>query len=605
MLFVWNVWWMRQVLSASQSIFWCPSLFAPFGVSLTLNTLAPLPSGIVALLPAGTLAATNVLIAGHLFLNFAVTHALAWRATRSHAASAVAALAFAWSPYVGTHLAGHFNLIGAWVLPLTALAFDCAATRASVTRAVLLGVVVGACIYIEYYYAVYAAVLVATLAAHRMIGIGLVARPRARWQAVALGVIGVLLTIALLAIAIVLSSGGRTFRLAGATISMHGVDNPVAAAGLLLLLAAAVVWLPRVRLRIEHDAAVTVLRVLVIAAATAILIAAPVLISAFRLWLAGDYVSQTYFWRSAPRGIDLATLVLGNPAGFLTKDLSLRAYGHFGIDVVEQTAWMAPAAVLLAIAAVVLRRSEQATRTWMVVAAAFGIWALGPFLAMFGERVNVLLPAILIRYVPVVANARVPARAIVLVYLAVAMLAACGFAALRSRGARFPALALAGVLVIDYAPRPVDVFRLDRPSIYDVIKSDPSPGVVCELPLGLRDSFGEHGRFDSRVLWYQTLHERPMTGGFVSRLPPRVIEGYRDSPILGSLVRLSGGSPLNDEAIPVRSDAAVALKAMKIRYFVVDTEASPPALLEYVRALPVRQLGSDAGRTLYVLDGSR
>ena len=51
-------------------------------------------------------------------------------------------------------------------------------------------------------------------------------------------------------------------------------------------------------------------------------------------------------------------------------------------------------------------------------------------------------------------------------------------------------------------------------NLYDVLARQTGPGSVCELPIGLRDGFGELGRLDMRVLYYQTLHGRPITGGF-------------------------------------------------------------------------------------------
>ena len=76
--FVWNAWWMHQVLSGGGSFFRTPLLFAPFGVDLTLHTHTALPSAAAALLfPGSAVVGTNLLIAVHLFLNFATTYALA------------------------------------------------------------------------------------------------------------------------------------------------------------------------------------------------------------------------------------------------------------------------------------------------------------------------------------------------------------------------------------------------------------------------------------------------------------------------------------------------------------------------------------------------
>jgi hypothetical protein len=62
--FVWNTWWMHQVLSGDGSFFRTPLLFAPFGVDLTLHTHTALPSAAAALLfPGSAVVGTNLLIA--------------------------------------------------------------------------------------------------------------------------------------------------------------------------------------------------------------------------------------------------------------------------------------------------------------------------------------------------------------------------------------------------------------------------------------------------------------------------------------------------------------------------------------------------------------
>ena len=52
--------------------------------------------------------------------------------------------------------------------------------------------------------------------------------------------------------------------------------------------------------------------VLVLAAVGGVLVA-PLAVNAVHLIVNGDYVTQQNFWRSAPDGIDLLTLALGNP----------------------------------------------------------------------------------------------------------------------------------------------------------------------------------------------------------------------------------------------------------------------------------------------------
>src|SRR5581483_10621561 len=96
-------------------------------------------------------------------------------------------------------------------------------------------------------------------------------------------------------------------------------------------------------------------------------------------------------------------------------------------------AWLGIVPLLLAGYALTYRRRDPAVRRWVFIGAVFGIWALGPHLILFGWNSGAVLPQALLRYIPIAANARIPGRAMVVVYLALAMLGAIGFSELRSR----------------------------------------------------------------------------------------------------------------------------------------------------------------------------
>ena len=649
--FVWNGWWMREALTTHVSPFHTPMLFAPWGVDLALNTHTALPAAFAALLSRrmSILAATNYVVALHLYLNFVIAFALAHRVTRQMAAAILAALIFGWSPYIGAHLAGHFNLIAAWVLPLVALLLIDALEIGTVASRVLLGIALGITVYVDYYYAVYATALVACLTLARSISFQPMPRVRGRGEIITLRALGGVGAVGALLIVFVAVTGGTVISFGGGRISMRGVDNLVAAAGLLALIAAMVAWLPSVRVGVARQSLAVDARRLVVPLALALLVASPVVAAGLSLWRHGDYVTQRYLWRSAPPGVDVGTALLGNPVGLLWGRLPASLYAALHIDLVEQIAWFGPAVTALAVIAIAsaqnvpswrandavpaddpgpvegsdssgttcprkVRKRGQTpihttaaqsgvrpqVRAWTAAGAVFLIWALGPFLVAFGRHVHVLLPATLVRFMPIVSNARIPGRAIVVVYLAAAVLAACGFAALRQRGRATLAWLLFAAVVLDYAPRTAQVFHVERPSIYDVLRTHPAPGGVCELPLGLRDGFGERGRFDSRVLFYQTIHQRPIAGGFVARLPPRIVAAYDADRILGPLLRLSEGQPLASERTLEPSEGSDALIAHGFRFVVIDRELAPRDLLTFTdRALKLREIARDGNRVLY------
>jgi hypothetical protein len=126
---------------------------------------------------------------------------------------------------------------------------------------------------------------------------------------------------------------------------------------------------------------------------------------------------------------------------------------------------------------------------------------------------------------------------------------------------------------------------------------------VCELPLGLRDGFGERGSFDDRVLFYQTIHQRPLVGGFVARLPPSVLAAYENDPLLAGLLRLSAGDELeHTPPLPDRELALDKLRENGIRFIVLDRGRASPKLIEYVeRVLPVSLIAEEHERSLYLV----
>jgi hypothetical protein len=130
-------------------------------------------------------------------------------------------------------------------------------------------------------------------------------------------------------------------------------------------------------------------------------------------------VTQLYYWRSAPAGIDAATLLFGNPFHSLFGPVVQRFYRvGAGISLVEGGAWLGLAPLGLAIYAVRHQWRDPAVRRLLVIGLMFFTWALGPHLLVLGRNTGMILPQTLLRYIPIASNARMPGRAMVVVYLA-------------------------------------------------------------------------------------------------------------------------------------------------------------------------------------------
>ena len=549
---LWSFWWAREALARADASFWkTDALFAPLGTTLVLHTGTPL------LTLAGALAfpasdspvlLNDIFIALGVFLNGVCAYAAAFHAVRQRRAALVAGIIFALSPCLVARIEGHLNLLHAWGLPLVVLSVARLREAPTLARGALLGLTLGAIAYIDYYYFVFGVVLAPLLIVASLWRLTFERTPPTGLRR-SLAFIGLGLAIVAIVLAIAIQvSGGGQMMLAGRRLSLTGTFNLRLGAWMATVLAAWA-WLgPRVRI-LPAEGTVdrrSVLRACAVSLATAIVALAPLGVEAFELVQSREYVSQHYRWRSAPGGIDIASLVLGNPRGALWASFPSVAYARAGIDSVESATWLGLVpTVLLALAFARLRRAAP-IRVWLVALAVFFVWSLGPFLTCWDTNTGVLLPQALARYVPIVNNARLPGRAYVGVVLMVSLVAAAAWRELgSSRRSTFAAVLL--LLLVDYWPAPTPVLALGRPALDEALRGMPR-GVVLELPFGIRDGFGEVGRPNHRALYFQTLHGHPMAGGFVARLAPQTRDAYRSDPIFGPLLTLSAGEV--DESRP-------------------------------------------------------
>jgi hypothetical protein len=163
-------------------------------------------------------------------------------------------------------------------------------------------------------------------------------------------------------------------------------------------------------------------------------------------------------------------------------------------------------------------------------------------------------------------------------------------------------------VLADNLPAPYQLLPLERPEIYSVLRDRPEPGAVCELPVGTQDGFGTIGMLDPRVLFYQTIHGRPIVGGMISRLPKSVRAGYEGDLVLSALLRLSDPQPWDaiTRALPTRQQTIDSLTAKGIGFVMLDRRSAPEALVTFVeQELRLVEVARDGRRTLYrVASGS-
>jgi len=603
--FLWNLWWMRHVLATpGLPYFHTTHLFYPFGTTIADHPHCALPALVAATLlkPLSIVAAYNVLLLAFLIANMAAMYALAWTLLDSagagprRRAAVAAAIVFGLSPYVAAHLLGHFDLVAVWVLPAFALALHRAVDRASNRAAIAAGLVLAAAAYTAYYYVVYLCLFtIAYLAAWALRtkatrGSAAAGGHAVRWLLLAAAIAAAGLGLAIAA------TGGGSIDAGGITISGRTPQNALTVAWICMLAWLALTWRPRIAWSVAAPGAVKrAVAIASIVAATFAAGAAPLFWEAAKLVARGEYVSPAYGWRSAPRGVDVVAPLLGHPLHPIMREVSARAYDAIAADRVEAIAWLGLAPIVILLLTRGSRRGVEEARRWRVVAGVFLLWALGPFLLVAGFDTGLKLPEILARFFPFVANARMPGRAIVVVYMALGLLLAFGLAraAAAPTSLRRPAVQwlVVAIIVFEYWDAPIPLTPLDRPAVYQALAVAPA-GAVCEVPFGIGDGLSVGvGSQDRRVLFYATQHEHPLVGGYIGRMPPRARERIEGMAVAGPLLR--GGGRVDG--------AGGSFDAAPCRYLVVNRAASTTAELEYVVRLPADRIASDDGRDLYRL----
>ena len=613
--FLSSFWWMREAVSSGADFFQATHLFAPVGADLTLHTHLALPAFVGATLLASlpVAAALNITVLLSFVLNGWCTYWLAWRLTGDRAASLVAGFIFAASPFIAARLTGHFNLAAAWVIPLTAIAVleGLRHQRAGARLAWMAsaGVVAAAAMYIDYYlviYAITAAIVIAVLTARDWSVTH--ARQQSRLRRAASTVALTLVAIQGLLIVAIAMTGGFAIEIGALRVSARNLFNPLQIFWVLCAIALALRFFPRISSAPRDGWRMSGAGV-ALAFVTFLAASAPILLHAASLVRRGDYVTQQSHWRSAPKGIDTGTLVAGNPFHPAIGARVHALYERTDINPIENSGWLGIVPIVLAVIAIRRHEVRADALRWAIAGGAFFVWSLGHHLMVFGQSTGMTLPAALFRYVPVLNNARMPGRAIVVAYLALAMLAAFALRNWRPRGGGSRSIALVGIaaaIAVDYLPAPFPMTRLDAPQVYSELRDRPEQGAVCELPLGIRDGFGGRGRIDDRIFLYQTIHRRPLVGGFLARLPPSILDAYERDPLLMALLRLSEGQSPDRATLPDRFQATEAFNRIGIAFVVVNQAAASPAMMDYVtQVLPVRKIASDDTRIVFVTAETR
>lgn len=100
------------------------------------------------------------------------------------------------------------------------------------------------------------------------------------------------------------------------------------------------------------------------------------------------------------------------------------------------------------------------------------------------------------------------------------------------------------------------------PSIYFDLAADRDDYAVLEVPISPITSP------IPKWLYYQTIHEKRLVGGFVSRLPPYTLD-FLNSPLIGELACLDEVGEVNKDRL---REGIALLKLHNVRYVIVHRD---------------------------------
>jgi hypothetical protein len=254
-------------------------------------------------------------------------------------------------------------------------------------------------------------------------------------------------------------------------------------------------------------------------------------------------------------------------------DGAYHAFGRPGSGI-EGVAFLGFAPIALALLAI---RERRLPGVWIAVIVVFAALALGPDLHVAGWTVPVVswvMPYRLLAAAPYLDIARVPARFVVMAAMGVAMLAAFGarriLAGASPGGASAIASSLVALIACESLVVPLPTQTTATPRFFERLRAEPGPGVILEAPIP-----SDPARLPVRMLW-QTVHERPVFGGYLSRgLPPIPFDA------VPGFAPLASRSQSNDDIVAydharLNAIGAAILSAYGTDYIVIEKSLARP-----------------------------
>lgn len=302
---------------------------------------------------------------------------------------------------------------------------------------------------------------------------------------------------------------------------------------------------------------------------------------------------------------DLMSFFLPSHLHPLLGQFTLNLYSNIPSWPAEQVNFIGY--TVLGLSALAFLKSKRKTdiKFWLISTLFFTIISLGPILHFNGafsftdSNLKIPLPyQLLYSTVPFLKNCRTVGRFFVIATLGYSVLAGYGFSELlkyKPERKKLIFTIVGFLLIFEYLCIPYPTTQVNVPDFYYKISNDTNNYAVLEIPQN-----SNAGYMDFQYLYYQTIHNKPLVGGYAARYPANVSDFQRKTPFIKELQYYSLGAKdiLQENVTDIGTSV---LNANNIRYVIIHKNQLSSEQLDFVNDLLNKTLKTEP--EIYAEDG--
>ncbi|HEY3361939.1 MAG TPA: hypothetical protein VGK06_09000 [Methanosarcina sp.] len=249
-------------------------------------------------------------------------------------------------------------------------------------------------------------------------------------------------------------------------------------------------------------------------------------------------------------------------------------YNNFSGNTSENTTFIGYTVILLSSFAALRLKRNKYVKFWLIAALFFSLISLGPLLHVNGNtsftvfNTTVPLPYLaLYHLIPFLDNCRTPGRFFVIASLSFAVLAGYGVSELQKfnkYNKKVAIIIISSLIIFEYLAIPFPVSAVSQPSFYEEISQDRGNYALLEIPATQNYDAG------SNIIYYQTIHGKPVVGNWAARYPSNARDFELNTPVIRELTYLqpSANDILNQDIDQVGTSI---LNYYNISYIILHT----------------------------------